>query len=53
MMACFCSPSSAISFRFARMNLSIFRFAWSRNRTMTACSSGGMDGEGICLNWSQ
>ena len=41
MMACFCSFSSPISFRLARMKPSIFRFAWSKNRTMATCSSGG------------
>ena len=34
MMACFCSLSSAITFRFARIARSSRPFAWSRNRTM-------------------
>ena len=41
MMACFCSSSSLISFCLARMYRRIRRSAWSRKRTMAACSEKG------------
>ena len=41
MMACFCSSSSLISFCLARMYRRIRRSAWSRKRTMAACSGRG------------
>ena len=44
MMACFCSLSSAITFRFARIARSSRPFAQSRNRTIAACSAGGGNG---------
>src|ERR1039458_1920229 len=46
MMACFCSLSSAITFRFARIARCSRPFAQSRNRAIAACSSGGGNGTG-------
>jgi hypothetical protein len=46
MMACFCSLSIGITFRFARYS---GPFAQSRNRTIAACSAGGGTRTGICL----
>ncbi len=53
MMACFCSLSSAITFRFARIARSSRPFAQSRNRTIAACSVGGGHGDSICLKSPQ
>ena len=49
MMACFCSLSSAITFRFARIARHSGPFAQSRNRTIAACSAGGGARTGICI----
>ena len=49
MMACFCSPSNAMTFRFARIARSSRPFAQSRNRTIAACSAGEGTATGILL----
>ena len=49
MMACFCSLSSTITFRFARIVRSSRPFAQSRNRTIAACSVGEGTATGILL----
>ena len=49
MMACFCSMSSAITFRVAQIARSSRAFAQSRNCTIAACSAGVGTRIGICL----